>query len=99
MEAQGLVESRQEDGMGLVGPVQSNGRWQPVPGTGFDLAHVEIDGEGKKATGPEGKVSSSWKAGRDNRGNEVINVVVAKADCSHALALDIVSVYDGISRL
>src|SRR5262245_46508636 len=81
-EAQPWVERRQVEGVGLSGPVQGNGRWQPVPGNGFDLAHVEIDGERKKATGPEGKVSASGKSGRETRGNEVIHGVVAKADGS-----------------
>ena len=87
VEAQGLVESRQKYDVELIGPVQSNGRWQQVQGNGFDISHFEIDWEGKKATCPEGKVSSSWKEGKDGRGNEVINVAFAKADCSRCPSL------------
>ncbi|MCA1602319.1 MAG: IS1182 family transposase [Acidobacteria bacterium] len=81
VEAQQLVESRREYGMELIGPVQGNGRWQHEQGTGFDISHFVIDWERAEATCPEGKKSSSWKAGVDGRGNEVINVAFAKADC------------------
>jgi len=87
IEAQQLVESRHEYGVELIGPVQGNGRWQQVQGNGFDISHFEIDWEGKKATCPQGKISSSWIPGRDNRGNDVINVAFAKADCSQCQSL------------
>ncbi len=87
IEASNLVESRREYDIDLIGPAQSNGRWRQVQGNGFDISHFEIDWEGKKATCPEGKVSSSWKPGMDSRGNEVINVVFAKADCSQCQSL------------
>jgi Transposase DDE domain len=44
-------------------------------------------GRQKKATCPEGKVRSSWISRRDNRGNDVINVVFAKADCRQRRSL------------
>jgi transposase len=87
VEAQQLVESRREYGVELIGPVQGNGRWQQVQGNGFDIGHFQIDWEAKKATCPEGKLSSSWIPGRDNHGNDVINVVFAKADCSQCRSL------------
>ena len=87
VEAQQLVESRREYGMELIGPVQGNGRWQHEQGTGFDISHFLIDWQREKATCPAGKKSSSWKAGVDGRGNEVINVAFAKADCSQCVSL------------
>ena len=81
VEATQLVESRREYEMELIGPVQGNGRWQHEQGNGFDISHFVIDWEREQAKCPAGKTSSSWKLGVDGRGNEVINVAFAKADC------------------
>lgn len=82
MESKHLVESQRQYGIELIGPVQSNGRWQQEQGTGFDIGCFTIDWERQKALCPEGKTSSSWKPGVDGRGHEVITVGFAKADCS-----------------
>ena len=82
IEAQQLIESREEYGVDLIGPAQSNGRWQQVQGKGFDISHFQIDWDKQQAVCPQGKCSSSWRPQRDGRGNAVINVVFAKADCS-----------------
>jgi transposase len=81
MEANHLVASQRQYGMELIGPVQSNGRWQQEQGTGFAIGCFTIDWERHKALCPEGKTSSSWKPGVDGRGPEVITVGFAKADC------------------
>ena len=82
MESKHLVESQRQYGLELIGPVQSNGRWQQEQTTGFDIGCFAIDWEQNKALCPEGKTSSSWKPGVDGRGHEVITVGLAKADCS-----------------
>jgi len=87
IEATLLVESQREYGMELVGPVQGNGRWQHEQGNGFDISHFVIDWQRQEATCPEGKKSSSWKAGVDGRSNNVINIAFAKADCSRCPSL------------
>jgi transposase len=73
-----LGESQREYGVELIGPVQVNGSWQHAEGNGFGIGNFQIDWETKKATCPEGKVSSSWIPERDNRGSDVINVVFTK---------------------
>lgn len=89
IDAQLLLESQREYGIDLVGPAQSNGRWQQVQGTGFDIGHFQIDWDGQTATCPQGKQSSSWRPGVDGRGNAVINVVFAKAQCSQCPSLSL----------
>ena len=89
MEALLLLESQGEYGVDLLGPAQSNGRWQQVQGNGFDMGHFQIDWAGKQATCPQGKRSSSWRPGVDGRGNAVINVVFAKAECSQCPSLSL----------
>jgi transposase len=80
-ESRHLVESQRQYGIELIGPVQSNGRWQQEQGTGFDIGCFTIDWEQHQALCPEGKTSSSWKPGVDGRGHEVITVGFAKNDC------------------
>lgn len=87
IEAQLLLESQREYGGDLVGPAQSNGRWQQVQGNGFDITHFQIDWEEKHATCPQGKRSSSWRPGVDGRRNAVIQAVFAKAACSQCPSL------------
>src|SRR5262249_51420995 len=82
VEAQQLVESRGENAVELIGPGEGKGRWLYVTGTSFDITKFRIDLEGEKAICPEGKISSSWKPGVDNRGNDVINIAFAKSVCS-----------------
>jgi transposase len=87
IEAKNLVESKSNYDVDLLGPPQSNGRWQFKQKNGFDLAHFQIDWEHKIATCPRGKTSNTWREGTDNRGNQVINVVFAKSDCSQCPGL------------
>ena len=75
MESTHLVESQRQYGIELIGPVQSNGRWQQEQGTGFDIGCFTIDWERHKALCPEGKTSSSWKPGVDGRGHEGITLL------------------------
>jgi transposase len=82
VEAKRLVESRDLYGVDLFGPTPGNRWWQSQQGLGFDLASFHIDWEAKQARCPMGMISSSWRPGIDHRGNEVVNIVFAKADCS-----------------
>jgi hypothetical protein len=38
IEASNLVESQREYDIDMIGPAQSNGRWQQVQGNGFDFS-------------------------------------------------------------
>jgi transposase len=87
IEAQLLVESQRAYGVDLLGPAQRTGRWQQVQGNGFDITHFQINWEEQQATCPQGKRSSSWRPEVDGRGNAVINVVFAKAECSRCPSL------------
>lgn len=87
VEAKRLVESRDAYGIDLFGPTPGNRWWQSQQGQGFDLAGFQIDWEAKRARCPEGQWSSSWRPGIDHRGNEVVNIVFAKADCRQCPSL------------
>jgi transposase len=87
IEASQLVESQQEYGIELVGPVQGNGRWQHEQGNGFDISHFLVDWDRQQVTCPAGKTSSSWKGFVGRRGNHLITIAFAKADCSRCPSL------------
>jgi len=76
------VESRREYDIDLIGPAQSNGRWQQVQGNGFDISNFQVDWDREKVICPAGRESSSWKQMVDGRGNDFIHVQFARSDCS-----------------
>ncbi len=82
VEAKRLVESRDLYGVDLFGPAPGNRWWQSQQGLGFDLSSFHIDWEAKEAICPMGMSSTNWRPCIDPRGNEVVNIVFAKADCS-----------------
>jgi transposase len=82
IEASNLVESRREYDIDLIGPAQSNGRWQQVQGNGFDISNFQVDWDREKVICPAGRESSSWKPMVDGRGNDFIHAAFARSDCS-----------------
>jgi transposase len=82
IEASNLVESRREYDIDLIGPAQSNGRWQQVQGNGFDISNFQVDWDREKVICPAGHESSSWKPMVDRRGNDFIHAQFARSDCS-----------------
>lgn len=87
VEASQLVESRQQYGIELIGPTQGNGRWQHERGNGFDLSHFVVDWEKHQVTCPEGKTSLTWSPMVNHRGDNVISIAFAKAECSRCPSL------------
>lgn len=81
VEAQGLIDSKTEHGVELIGPVPSNTSWQAQAGQGFDQTQFSIDWEAQQVTCPQGQSSTYWKETHDRHGNPVINVEFAKQDC------------------
>jgi transposase len=82
IEASNIVESWREHGIDLIGPAQSNGRWQQVQGNGFDISNFQIEWEREKVICPAGRESASWKPMVDSRGNDFIHAQFARSDCS-----------------
>ena len=76
-----LVRSQTDYDLDLVGPVPPDNSWQAQAKQGFAVSCFQIDWLNQQVTCPTGKVSRSWGAGQDQRGNEVITVHFAPADC------------------
>ena len=77
-----LVLSQTEYKLNLIGPVPKDTRWQARTGAGFDLARFVIDWPNQQAICPAGKTSVMWSPRCDERGQDIIEVRFAKADCA-----------------
>ena len=66
MEAEVLV--KQPPGLCIVGPVPPDTSWQAQAGTGYDLAHFEIDWQARQVRCPQGQLSLPWREQPANRG-------------------------------
>ena len=86
LDAELLVATRRDFGIDLAGPARADERWQAREGKGFAEADFSVDWEQKKATCPQGAVSTSWTPALDNRGTEMIKVKFSGSDrgtCQH----------------
>jgi transposase len=77
VDAELVVNSQQQHGIRLVGPVLSDNSWQAKAGKGFDLAHFQIDWHNQQATCPQGHTSSRW-----SRAGERMEIVFAPEVCA-----------------
>ena len=81
LDADLLVQSRDDYGVDLLGPTRLDYHWQARAGAGFDAQHFQIDWDRQQATCPAGKTSISWTPAIDNRKNAVIKVKFSTKDC------------------
>ncbi len=69
VDAGAIVESREQYGIELVGPVSKNNQWQAKAGKGYDQAGFSVDFEIKEATCPQGQKSVHWLERTDQHGH------------------------------
>ena len=82
VDAELLVNSQQEYGIQLIGPVREDTSWQAKQYFAYDLSRFVIDWENRQATCPEGHQSRSWRERLDNRRDTpIITVEFAKSVC------------------
>ena len=81
IRARNLVESRVDYDIDLFGPTYEDRQWQARAGTGYDVAHFQIDWEAGVVTCPQGKRSVRWFPMQTARGRSMIHVAFAPADC------------------
>jgi transposase len=77
LESEVLV--KQPPGLHLVGPVPADTSWQAHEGKGYDVAHFQIDWQGRTARCPQGQLSQSWRERPEREGQ--IQVSFAAATC------------------
>jgi transposase len=74
-----LIDSREQHGVDVIGPIKVDTTWQAQSGKGFDVSCFTIDWEQHKVTCPRGQVSQVWTDNRkDKAGNPRIYVRFAK---------------------
>ncbi len=82
VDAELLVSSRRDHGAGLIGPTRPDYGWQTPAGGGFTAADSAIDREGRRATCPEGRVSSGWTPAVERGHTEVVHIEFSRKDCT-----------------
>jgi len=81
IRARNLVESRVAYDIDLFGPTYEDRQWQARAGTGYDVAHFQIDWDAEAVTCPQGRRSVRWHPTQTARGRAMIHVDFAPADC------------------
>ncbi|MEM1367456.1 MAG: transposase, partial [Cyanobacteria bacterium P01_H01_bin.15] len=76
-----LVESRQDFGIELIGPVRPDVSWQSQAANGYELSQFQINWEQQQVTCPEGKQSKCWTSSKDAWANSTIHVRFSRTDC------------------
>jgi transposase len=75
-----LVDSAQQYGIRLIGPVRENVSWQAKANQGYDLTHFAVQWEQQRVICPQGKVSTSWRPEKDAFGNDIISLKFSRSD-------------------
>ena len=81
IDAELLVDSRQQHQIDLIGPGRLNNSWQARTEGAYDLEQFEIDWDNQVVYCPQGKQSGNWKDGFDNSGAPLIYVQFSSMDC------------------
>ena len=81
VDASILVESKEQHGIKLIGPVRPDISWQANLPERYDISQFHIDWDAKRDLCPQIKSSRSWTLGEDEWGNSVIHVKFSRTDC------------------
>jgi len=81
IDAELLVDSRQQHQIDLVGPGRPNVSWQAKTEGAYDLEQFEIDWDRRIVYCPQGKQSGNWQDGFDNTGAPLVYVQFSSKDC------------------
>ncbi len=81
IDADLLVTSGPDYGIGLVGPVHADNSWQAAAQQGYDAGQFAIAWDAQHVTCPQGTRSKRWKPTHDRHGNPVVYITFAREDC------------------
>jgi len=81
VDAARVVTSRDTHGVDVVGPAPGDQSWHARAAAGCDVAHFALDWDAEQATCPAGHTSVTWQPTHDQRGQPIINIAFARADC------------------
>ena len=81
VDAEGLVSSRTDHGVRVIGPALPDHSWQARAGQGFDVARFTVDWAQRHATCPRGQTSVKWSVTHNTHGHEIVNIRFPRAAC------------------
>jgi transposase len=81
IDADLLVDSREQHQIELIGPTRANNSWQAKVEGAYDLEQFVIDWEKQEVQCPQGHSSTNWKEGTDNTGAPLIYVQFSSKNC------------------
>lgn len=82
MRARNIVESRDNHGVDLLGPVAADHQWQAKTEEAFDITTFNVDWSRRIAMCPRGKSSIRWCETRTARGRVMIHIDFSPDDCT-----------------
>jgi transposase len=74
VDAGSIVESREQYGVELLGPVSRNNQWQAKAGKGYDQSGFDVDFSARVATCPQGHKSIHWREITDQQGHPILYI-------------------------
>ena len=98
VEAQQLVNSRQQHQVELYGPVHPDVSWQARTEAGFDISCFRIDWEAQQVTCPAGAISKSWRVSKATKKEQKIKVEFAQDTCLACLERERCTKGEGTAR-
>jgi transposase len=81
IDAELLVSSARDYAIGVIGPIREEHTWQAREQTGYHLTAFQLDWEARRATCPQGNVSTKWSATKDALGTPIINIRFGAVQC------------------
>ena len=81
VSAEVILQSHEQYGIAVIGPVSQNVQWQAKAQDGYDLAAFPIDWQRQQATCPPGKQSVKWTPRVDQHGHPKIAIRFGLHDC------------------
>jgi transposase len=81
VDAELLVTSAHDYQVTVTGPLSVEQSWQAKEQTGYGITAFQLDWAAKRATCPQGNVSTKWSATKDCTGTPIINIRFGAAQC------------------
>lgn len=81
IDAELILQSQQQYGITLLGPVSQNNQWQAKAGNGYEVASFTFDWQEKSVVCPQGKQSVKWTERTDHHGHPRLSVRFGLHDC------------------
>lgn len=81
VDAGSILQSREQYGVEIIGPVSRNNQWQAKADAGYDLASFTIDWHKQQAICPQGNVSVKWTPRVDQHGHPKVAIRFGLQEC------------------